>query len=147
MTKQINLIDKTFLLKKTSLFGNLDLDLLLAISDKMESVVYKRGSACLKLGGTANKMYLITEGSVEIKSPRGEVFAEISAGDFFGDESIFSERPHAYEAYCLTDVLLLALSRSHLFSIISECPSVAINLLRVYTSPIDFRSRSQPLPL
>lgn len=140
--KQINLIDKTFLLKKSYLFGNLDLDLLLTISDKMESVFYKKGITCLKVGGVANKMYLITEGTVIIKD-RKEGLVEIGVGDFFGDEAIFNERPRAYEVICATDVSLLALSRSHLFSIISECPSVAINLLKVYTSPIDFRPRPQ----
>ncbi|MCB1181663.1 MAG: cyclic nucleotide-binding domain-containing protein [Chlamydiia bacterium] len=139
--KHINLIDKAFLLKTTHLFGNLDLDLLLIISDKMEMVSHKKGSYIFRKGHDATKMYLVTEGTIEILNFNGEQLALVNVGDFFGDESIFNERPRAYDAKCKTDVTVLNLSRSHLLSIISECPSVAIQLLEVYTRPINFRTR------
>lgn len=139
--KPVKLIDKAFLLKKTSLFGNLDLDLLLTISDKMEGISYKKGATIFKIGQEAMWMYIVTEGIVEIRNKENKVLADILSGDFFGEESLFNEKPRAYEALCKSDAYLLTLSRSHLLAIISECSPVAISLLEIYTMPMEFRLR------
>jgi CRP/FNR family transcriptional regulator, cyclic AMP receptor protein len=139
--KPLTLIDKVFLLKKTRLFGNLDLDLLLTIADKMGMVSFKAGSKIFHLNQEANRMYLIVEGSITIQDSQHHSIGHLSKFDFFGDEAIFNEKPRAYEAISHTDTLLLTLSRSHLLTIITECPSVAIGLLEVYAANIGFRER------
>lgn len=137
----MNLIDKAFLLKKTALFGSLDLDLLLTISDRMEMVFHKKAEKVFQLDQDAHRMYLIIDGRVSIQDKDGQHLAQLNPGEFFGDESLFHERPRTYEAICETPLTLLALSRSHLLSIISECPTVAIALLEAYTRGTDFRRR------
>lgn len=138
---KLNLIDKAFLLKKTSLFGSLDLDLLLTISDHLEMVSHRTSEKVFQLDQDAHRMYLIVDGRVLIQNKEGQSLAELSAGEFFGDESLFHERPRTYEAICATPLTLLALSRSHLLSIIAECPTVAIALLEAYTHGTEFRKR------
>lgn len=138
---KFNLIDRAFLLKKTSLFGSLDLDLLLTIADRLELVTHKKGEKIFQLDQDAHRMYLIVEGSVLIQDKKGETLAYLDAGEFFGDEALFQERSRGYDATSETPVILLALSRTHLLSIIAECPSVAIALLEAYTSSTDFRMR------
>lgn len=125
--KQLNLIDKAFLLKKTSLFGALDLDLLLTLSDKMEMRHFNEGDLIFKKGQDGNQMYLILSGEVQIEDHL------LMAGEFFGDEAIFNERPRRYSAHCKEKASLLTMSRNHLLSIIAECPSVALALLKKYT--------------
>ena len=137
----MNLIDKAFLLKKTKFFGALDLDLLLTIADKMELGIYQPGSKVFLKGLDANQMYLIATGTVKINDAQGDELALLQAGQFFGDEAIFNERPRAYEAVCSSETSVLTLSRSHLLAIINECPSVAISLLEAYTENIQFRQR------
>jgi len=139
--RNLNLIDKAFLLKKTALFNSLDLDLLLSIADKMESLHFRSSESIFQIEQEAYRMYLIVSGQVTAFDRKGDPLAELSTGDFFGDEAMFSEKKRSYAALCSTKVELLALSRSHLVSIIQECPSVALSLLESYTTHLDFRVR------
>jgi CRP/FNR family transcriptional regulator, cyclic AMP receptor protein len=139
--RSLNLIDKAFLLKKSSLFSALDLDLLLSIADKMESVHYRPMDLVFQFDQDAYRMYLIISGHVSIFDKNGVQIAELSAGDFFGDEAMFNEKRRTYKASCKTKVELLSLSRSHLLTIIHECPSVALSLLEAYSATLSFRSR------
>jgi CRP/FNR family transcriptional regulator, cyclic AMP receptor protein len=139
--RRLNLIDKAFLLKKTSLFASLDLDLLLSIADKMEAIHYRPCDKVFQLDQDAHRLYLIVSGQISIEDKEGMQLAEISADDFFGDESMFHEKRRGYIAICKTRVELLALTRSHFLSIILECPSVALALLESYASQLIFRQR------
>ncbi len=139
--KQISLIDKAFILKKTPLFETLDLDLLLTISDKMDLLSFKEGEKIFSINQEAQKMYILVEGRVGIYNKAKELIAEVIPEDFFGEEAIFNERPRAYEACCLAESRLLSLSRTYLLSILSECPAVAISLLEIYAAHTDFRTR------
>ncbi len=91
--KPLNLIDKAFLLKKTPLFGTLDLDLLLTISDKMDLSLFKNGAKIFSMDQEAHRMYLIVEGKINIFNRQGELLSELGAGEFFGDEALFNEKP------------------------------------------------------
>ena len=139
--KRLNLIDKAFLLKRTSIFGTLDLDLLLAIADKLEAVEFDAGEVIFPIGQEAHRMYLIARGSVVIQDGHHRPLAQLATADIFGDESLFNEKPRAYEAISETDTLLMTLSRSYLSSIFSEYPSVALSFLQEYASSATFRPR------
>lgn len=138
--KNLTLIDKAFILKNFPLFSELDLDLLLPIADKLQVLVHDAGDIIFSKGEDAYRMYFIAKGSVLLRGSNPGISIDIEH-DFFGDEAIFSEEPRAYEAVCKTKVVLLALSRTTLLSIISECPSVATTLLHVYTKAFPFRHR------
>lgn len=140
---KLTLIDKAFFLKKTLLFDMLDLDLLLAIAEKMQALSFNAESVIFGPDEEAFRMYFITEGDVEICDPNGELLRVLHPGEFFGDESMFNERPRAYQATSQTDCILLALSRTNLLNIISECPSVAVGLLQTYALGMQFRPRKQ----
>lgn len=139
--KPLNLIDKAFLLKRTALFGSLDLDLLLTIADKLEPASFRPGEVIFSVDHDANQMYLIVEGEVIVENRKKEVLETLTPGEFFGDESIFNEKNRAYRAMSSAGSLLLSLSRNHLLGIIAECPSVALALLEAYSVGIDFRRR------
>lgn len=139
--KRITLIDKAFLLKKTPLFGSLDLDLLLPIADKLTLSEYDAGEIIFGIGEQANRMFLIVRGFVELKDLHKKTFAKLSGEDFFGDEAIFNEKNRAYEAFSQSDTILLSLSRTNLLTIISECPSVALGFLQVYTTTFPIRQQ------
>ncbi len=137
--KKITLIDKTFLLKRTPLFNALDLDLLLAIGDKLGIVVFEEGESIFNIDEEGNRIYFIHKGEVEIRNKMKEVCATLEAGDYFGDEALFNDKPRVYEAISKTESQMLTLSRTNLLTIISECPSVALGLLNVYTSQFPAR--------
>jgi signal-transduction protein with cAMP-binding, CBS, and nucleotidyltransferase domain len=137
--RTLSLIEKAFFLKKTKPFADLDLDLLLAVADKLHHDEYDRNERVFAFNQAANRMYLIVEGVVELFDVNMRSIAHLKTGDYFGDESLFNEQSRSYGAICKTDALLLTLSRSHLLSIISECPPVAIALLQSYAQELPCR--------
>lgn len=136
-----SLIEKAFFLKKVRLFTDLELELLLAIAEKLHEDDYDAGEKIFIPGQVANRIYFIESGTVQICDERLKSFSEIGIGDYFGDESLFNEQPRCYAAVAKTDSLFLTLSRSHLLSIISECPSVAVALLQAYSQQIPCRHK------
>ena len=139
--KTLNLIEKAFLLKKTSFFRALDHDLLLTISDKLELNSFSKGTPIFQIHQESHNIYLIVEGGVTITDKDEKELARLQPGEFFGDVAIFTEKPQGYSATAFSEVVLLSLARSHLLTIISECPSVGLSLIEAYTANVDFRAR------
>lgn len=141
--KHLSLIEKAFFLKKTKLFEELDLDLLLAVADKISQDIYDKGEKVFLPNQVANRIYFIAHGAVKLISLSKQTLTTLSTGEFFGDESLFNDKPRAYGAICIEDSLILTISRSHLHTIISECPSVAISLLRSFASLLPCRQKQE----
>lgn len=141
MTK-LTLIDRAFLLKKTPLFSALDLDLVLAIADKWQVMSFDPDTTIFGINEEAYRLYFIVQGTVEVRSSESKIITLLKPEEFFGEEALFSDKPRAYEAISKTEAVLLALSRTNLFTVISECPSVAVGLLQAYAAVTPFRPRS-----
>jgi CRP-like cAMP-binding protein len=139
--KQMSLIERAFFLKKVKLFSELDLDSLLAIAEKLHHDDYDANERVFMPGQVANRIYLIAQGTIQILDEKTRPLVQLSSSDFFGDESLFNEQPRTYSAICKTDCLFLTLSRSHLLSIISECPAVAVVLLQAYSQQLSCRHK------
>lgn len=134
------LIDRALFLKRTHLFSDLDLDTLLPISDKLEELNFGAGDQIFAAGQEARAIYLIVSGRVAVRLPNGES-KELGSDELFGDESIFNRRPREYQAVASQRTEILSLSHTNLLTILSECPSVALNLIEEYAAPIAFRTR------
>lgn len=141
-----SLIEKAFFLKTVRIFSDLELELLLAIAEKLHEDDYDSAEKIFQPGQVANRIYFIEKGTVQICDHLLKPICELNKGEFFGDESLFNELPRSYAAIAKTDALFLTLSRSHLLSIISECPSIAVSLLQTYSHEIPCRHR-QGAPL
>lgn len=137
--KRLNLIEKAFILKRTTIFGSLDLDFLLAIADKLGLAFFGEGEMIFPCSQEGNRMYIIAKGSVQILDSDDQPLELLSVADFFGEEALFNEKPRAYSARSEGDTLLLTLARTHLTTILSECPSVAMGLLNEYASKFPCR--------
>lgn len=137
--KKLTLIDKAFLLKRTPLFSSLDLDLLLTVGDKLGLIVSSAGDTLFTTNEEANRMYFIVKGQVDLRTHSHQLICSLEQGNFFGEEALFNNKPRSYEAFTPIETHLLTLSRTNLFTIISECPSVALNFLQLYTSSLSFR--------
>ncbi|WP_201456889.1 cyclic nucleotide-binding domain-containing protein [Chlamydia sp. 17-3921] len=135
----MNLIDRAFLLKKTQFFHSLDMDLLLAISDKTEIMIFKPGTTIFSLGQQGHSLYVIKEGFVTITHNMTKEVVNLKPKDCFGEESLFSNKSREYNAFATTQVRTLVLSKGQLFNIIEECPSVALSLLELYSRQVSFR--------
>lgn len=135
--KELTLIEKAFYLKKNTLFKELDLDLLLIIADKMVQDVYDKKEKVFDEKQTANRMYFIYQGKVQIYRSNESILLETNS--FFAEESLFNDKPRYYSATCVEDTVFLTLSKTNMMTLISECPSIAISLLEIYTTLFPFR--------
>ena len=140
----MNLIEKSLFLKKTALLQKLDFDLLLTISDKLESVTAKKGDTLFHAGDKALGIYFVLEGEVALEGAAGPKASNhkksLKAYSFFGDESLFSDKKRGYSAVAQKETRLFMLAKPYLFALLSECPEVAIELLATYASEVALRS-------
>jgi len=143
--KYLTLIDKAFLLKRTLPFSSLDLDLLLTVADKLSLVVFDPGDYIFVAEEEANRMYFIVKGQVVLQNGENQPLHTLGTGDFFGDEALFNNKPRCYGAFTPEKTQVLTLSRTNLYTIISECPSVAVGFLRIYASLLPLRPHIDPL--
>jgi CRP/FNR family transcriptional regulator, cyclic AMP receptor protein len=134
------LVDRALFLKRTHLFGDLDLDVLLPISDILEELLFQPAETVFSEGQEARAIYLILSGLVTIHLGDGSL-CQLGPGELFGDESIFNTRPREYKAVASEPTRLLSLSYSNLLTVLSECPSVALNLIEEYAASVQFRRR------
>lgn len=138
---RLTLIDRAFFLKRTLMFATLDFDLLLAVADKLSVITFDPNEPVFGINEEAYHMYFIVSGMVDIRDAQNNLLATLGVDDFFGDESIFNEKPRTYSATSQVKTVVLALSRTNLLTIISEYPSVAVGFLQAYTSMTTFRPR------
>lgn len=87
--KHLTLIDKAFLLKRTSLFSMLDLDALLIISDKLGAATYEAQDYIFTAKEPPISLYFILKGTIIIKDENDRMITELNTPDFFGDEALF----------------------------------------------------------
>lgn len=144
---ELTLIEKAFFLKKTKLFSELDLDLVLALAAKAEQRTVEDQEPIFSSNQDAHCLYVLVSGKVsiidDVTSEESKTLAKISTLDFFGDESLFTREPRGYTAQAQGTTELLLISRSHLTEIMLECPQIAIALIRAYASDTSFRKRKQ----
>ena len=72
-------------------------------------------------------MFVIRRGTVEIR--RGDVVAELGAGDFFGEMSVLESMPRDADAIAVTDVHLLVITKGALLVRLRRDPTFALEML------------------
>lgn len=133
----LDLIDKAFFLKKTPIFSRLELDLLLTIADKLHVHSLEANSPVFIQGEEGNRLYFVLTGQVEILSEDQKPLATVGPHGFFGQEALFNNLPRTYNAQTTATTDLLSLTRTNLYSIMSECPAVAIAFLSIAHQRLD----------
>lgn len=129
--KKLGLIDKAFILKRTPLFQTLDLDLILTCADKLGISTFEKEEIIFEIGEEAHRMFIVAKGSVRLENESG-ANAIVKPIEFFGDESLFSDKARTYRACADDTTILLTLSKTNLLTMISECPSIGVGFLQVY---------------
>ncbi len=135
------LIEKAFFLKKTQLFSELDLDLVLAIADKAEERKLEDKEPIFSCNQDAHCLYVIVSGKVVVFDDESNELATLAASDYFGDESLFNRQVRGYSVQSNGESVLILISRTHLIEIMLECPQVGLALIRAYAAPTSFRKR------
>jgi hypothetical protein len=88
----------------------------------------QRGDRVLKKGGVARNLFVVLDGTLEVRNDEA-VEAVLSSGDVFGEMAFLLERPRSRDVYAATDVRILSLSEAQLRTLIASDPAVAAQLL------------------
>jgi len=97
------------------LFANLDAHMLAEVMRSLNSRRMRPGEPIISEGETADAMYFIMEGKVEVELPEGPV--TLSAGDFFGEMALLRHSRHSVGVKALEQCELLML-RAHDFRLL-----------------------------
>ena len=74
-------------------------------------VTYPADETVVREGDPGDALYIIVEGTVEIHTG-GRMVARMTAGDFFGEISLFDGEPRSATVVAVDDVVLLRLKSS-----------------------------------
>ena len=100
-----------------------------------------RGTRVFDLGDTTRVVYMVKRGTVRIarETPDGKdvTVALLGAGDFFGEETLFDDRPRTTVAVILEDALLCTVRADDLFALLARDPGLALNVAKMLSTRLD----------
>ena len=113
----------------TSLFDGLEDEQAQLCLLKSTIIDCQAGDRILKKGNTAQNLYVLLDGVVEVRDG-DELLAVITPGEVFGEMAFLLARPRSADVYALADATrVMSLSESSLRGLIRDQPEVAAMLL------------------
>lgn len=121
------------LLKRNSLFGQLDHQTLDNLAKQFSDKKYNAGQLVFQQWNEAKRLYIIVSGkiSIETYSLDGKVIkiASLGSGDIFGEFSLVDKKPRSASAVAMVETHLASLSADIFDSFIDAHPSVIKSML------------------
>ena len=115
------------------LFEDLSPEDLTALAERMKRHVFEKGQPIFEMGDPGDSMYVVAEGTVSIylPSPTGlkVELRDCSLGQYFGELSLFDEKPRSATAEARTACEVLELERAALHDYITKRPRIALSIL------------------
>ena len=130
-------MDKPELLRNTPLFEGLDDADLRELAVKLDERAFAAGHVIFEQGDRATSMFIVAEGHVNIylagEDSRRISLKDLARGEYFGELSLFDQKPRSASALATTDVVLLELTPDTLTSYLERRPRAAMSILRTMT--------------
>ncbi|MFS8067521.1 MAG: DUF1003 domain-containing protein [Byssovorax sp.] len=126
-------MDAAEMLARTTLFDDLSPEDVAVLAQHLRRQRFSAGAMICRKGELGDSMYLVAEGTVAIYLP-GEGLSrvplkEVTFGQYFGELSLFDDKPRSATAEAVTECEVLALARDALHEHIKRRPHIAIALL------------------
>ena len=126
-------MDRSALLQKLPMFAELKPEDLAQLAQKLEVRRARQGERVFEKGDLGTTMFVVASGKVDIllPSPDAEpvLLKEIGQGEYFGELSLFDDKPRSASARCSTQVELLELDRITLTEYLAGRPHAALAIL------------------
>jgi len=126
-------MDRPLLLQKLPLFAELKSEDLVHLAQKLQVRRLRQGESVFEKGDVGTTMFVIASGRVDIVLPSADadpvLLKEIGPGEYFGELSLFDDKPRSASARCSTQVELLELDRTTLTEYLAGRPHAALAIL------------------
>lgn len=120
-------------LQEISLFSDLPLEALAALVKRTRTIKLSARQFLFHKGDKGDALYVVAQGQIQIGvvAPDGRQvsFAQIHAGQMFGEIAVFDNGPRTADALAVTDSVLLSLGQKDILAYMSEYPAHAMHLI------------------
>lgn len=123
------------LLAQIPLFDTLATEDLDALANRMTERMYKAGEKVFDQGDAGSSMYIVTSGAVQIFLPAKSddeqrvVLKDARTGEYFGELSLFDDKPRSASVEATVETTLLELTREEFGEHLSRSKNAAIAIL------------------
>ena len=122
------------LLAQIPLFDTLGADDLQALARRMVTRQYKNGENVFDMGAKGSSMYVVLSGAVQIFLPSQNdgprvVLKDARIGEYFGELSLFDDKPRSASVEATADTVLLELTREQFGDYLSKSRNAAMAIL------------------
>lgn len=126
MTKK----DKVNLLRRVELFSGVSARSLSLVADRAVDITFAPGDFIVRQGQVGTGFYLVVSGRVRVERG-GEVLAQLSAGEFFGELSVLDQMPRTAHVIADEPTVCLALPSWDFTKLLEQNPKITLSVLRV----------------
>jgi CRP-like cAMP-binding protein len=114
-------------LKNTPLFADVDDEKLAKVATFASLESAAEGKTIIREGGYSNDFYIIDDGTVKVER-EGETVAELSAGDFFGEQGLLEKQARSATVVATSPVRLIKIEHWELSRMKQAMPEVVEQL-------------------
>ncbi len=121
------------LLAQLPLFDTLSRPDVEALAQRLTPRSFASGASVFEKGSSGSSMYIVLSGAVQIFLP-GEgsdrvVLKDVRTGEYFGELSLFDDKPRSASVVATTDTVLLELTREQFSDHLSRSKTAALAIL------------------
>src|ERR1700681_1063353 len=135
--------NKVWYLRQNRLFGEATEAGVVSSEHLFTMCEMPRGTRVFDQGDTMRVVYMVKRGAVRIaretRDGKDVTVALLGAGDFFGEETLFDDRPRTTVAVILEDALLCTVRADDLFALLARDPGLALNVAKMLRTRLDDR--------
>jgi voltage-gated potassium channel len=123
-------------LREIPLFMDLQDHTLERIAELSTEFEEPAGWVLVEVGQPGSGMFVLEEGTVEVRTPAGRVW-ELGPGEFFGELALLTDHPRNARIQAKSSVRCLAISRMDFQKLLKEDPEIALAMLPRLAQRID----------
>jgi len=121
------------LLKKLSLFSDLEPPALLKLSSHFKEKIFKVGDTIFTEDSIGNSMMIITSGEVRVSQKSGpndeEALIVLKKGDLFGEMGLLEDLPRSATVIAHSNVVMLEIAREDFLDFITNESEAGVKIL------------------
>jgi CRP-like cAMP-binding protein len=117
------------------------------VARKLSPQQYYSGETIYRSGDAPTGLFIIETGAVHLMGDHDEDYAELTAGEPFGEMAVISGTPHSNTAQAANDVILWQLSPADFEVLTDSNPSIKTNLSRNLRAQLSASNQAYALAL